>query len=83
MGKCKKRILNKSNDDFGMILKRDEVIENIISDIKEQTGEVIDFNKIPLNDKETFELLFYTALAGIVYLYSRHKNFALEQNNEI
>ena len=34
MGKCKKRILNKSNDDFGSILKRDEVIENIISDIK-------------------------------------------------
>lgn len=33
--------------------------------------------------EETFELLFYTALAGIVYLYSRHKNFALEQNNEI
>ncbi len=34
MGKCKKRILNKSNDDLGAILKRDEVIDNIISDIK-------------------------------------------------
>ena len=33
--------------------------------------------------EETFELLFYTALAGIVYLYSRHKNFALEQKNEL
>ena len=30
--------------------------------------------------EETFELLFYTALAGVVYLYSRHQNFAIEQN---
>ena len=30
--------------------------------------------------EEGFELLFYVALAGIVYLYSRHENFALEQN---
>lgn len=30
--------------------------------------------------EEGFELLFYTALAGIVYLYSRHQNFAIEQN---
>ena len=29
--------------------------------------------------EETFELFFYTALAGIVYLYSRHQNFAIEQ----
>ena len=29
--------------------------------------------------KEAFELFFYTALAGIVYLYSRHQNFAIEQ----
>jgi hypothetical protein len=33
--------------------------------------------------EEGFELLFYIALAGIVYLYSRHENFALEQGNEI
>jgi hypothetical protein len=33
--------------------------------------------------EEGFELLFYVALAGIVYLYSRHENFALEQGNEI
>lgn len=33
--------------------------------------------------EETFELLFYIALAGVVYLYSRHKNFALEQKNDI
>ena len=30
--------------------------------------------------EEAFELFFYTALAGIVYLYSRHQNFAIEQN---
>jgi hypothetical protein len=29
--------------------------------------------------EEAFELFFYTALAGIVYLYSRHQNFAIEQ----
>ena len=33
--------------------------------------------------EEGFELLFYVALAGIVYLYSRHENFAIEQNDEI
>ena len=33
--------------------------------------------------EEGFELLFYVALAGIVYLYSRNENFALEQGNEI
>lgn len=30
--------------------------------------------------EEGFELFFYTALAGVVYLYSRHQNFAIEQN---
>jgi len=33
--------------------------------------------------EEGFELLFYVALAGIVYLYTRDKNFAIEQNNEL
>lgn len=28
--------------------------------------------------EEGFELLFYTALAGIVYLYTRHQNFNME-----
>ena len=30
--------------------------------------------------EEGFELFFYTTLAGVVYLYSRHQNFAIEQN---
>ena len=34
MGKCKKRILNKNSDDFGSILKRNDVIIDIITDIK-------------------------------------------------
>ena len=32
--------------------------------------------------EESFELLFYVSLAGIVYLYSRHQNFMLEDNEE-
>lgn len=32
--------------------------------------------------EEGFELLFYICLLGIVYLYSRHKNFMLE-NEEL
>lgn len=31
--------------------------------------------------EEGFELLFYVSLFGIIYLYSRHKNFMLEEAN--
>ncbi|MCD7780151.1 MAG: hypothetical protein LUH05_05715 [Candidatus Gastranaerophilales bacterium] len=34
MGKSKKRILNKTTDLTGSVLKREEIIEQIISDIK-------------------------------------------------
>ena len=31
--------------------------------------------------EEGFELLFYVSLFGIIYLYSRHKNFAIEEKD--
>lgn len=34
MGKSKKRILNKNTEDIGSILKRDDVVLSVISDIK-------------------------------------------------
>ena len=30
--------------------------------------------------EEGFELLFYVSLFGIIYLYSRHKNFIIEKD---
>lgn len=58
-------------EDLGLLkmdflgLKNLSTIDNIISDIKEQTGEVIDFNKIPLNDKETFKVFETANTSGI------------------
>ncbi len=34
MGKCKKRGFNRNEEDYGSILKRDDVIIDIITDIK-------------------------------------------------
>ena len=34
MGKCKKRSFNKNTEDLGSILKRDDVVIDIITDIK-------------------------------------------------
>ena len=58
-------------EDLGLLkmdflgLKNLSTIDNIISDIKEQTGEVLDFNKIPLNDKETFKVFETANTSGI------------------
>lgn len=58
-------------EDLGLLkmdflgLKNLSTIDNIITDIKEQTGEVIDFNKIPLNDKETFKVFETANTSGI------------------
>ena len=58
-------------EDLGLLkmdflgLKNLSTIDNIISDIKEQTGEVIDFNKIPLDDKETFKVFETANTSGI------------------
>ena len=37
-------------------LKNLTIIDNIITDIKKETKEEIDFNQIPLNDKKTLEI---------------------------
>ena len=58
-------------EDLGLLkmdflgLKNLSTIDNIISDIKEQTGQVLDFNKIPLNDKETFKVFETANTSGI------------------
>ena len=58
-------------EDLGLLkmdflgLKNLSTINNIINDIKEQTGEVIDFNKIPLDDKETFKVFETANTCGI------------------
>lgn len=58
-------------EDLGLLkmdflgLKNLSIIDSIISDIKEQTGEVIDFNKIPLDDKETIKVFETANTSGI------------------
>ena len=58
-------------EDLGLLkmdflgLKNLSIIEHIIRDIKEQTGEEINFNKIPLNDKETLKVFENADTVGI------------------
>ena len=46
-------------------LKNLTIINNIITDVKEQTGTDIDFSKIPLDDKETLKIFETANTAGI------------------
>ena len=46
-------------------LKNLTIIDNILNDIKEQTGEVIEFSKIPLDDKETLKIFETANTSGI------------------
>ena len=46
-------------------LKNLTIIDNILNDIKDQTGEVIEFSKIPLNDKETLKIFETANTSGI------------------
>ncbi len=48
-----------------LALKNLTLIANIIQDIKEITGEEIDFNKIPLDDKESLKLFETANTCGI------------------
>ena len=58
-------------EDLGLLkmdflgLKNLTIIDNILNDIKEQTGEVVDFNKIPLDDKETLKIFETANTSGI------------------
>ena len=58
-------------EDLGLLkmdflgLKNLSTINNIINDIKEQTGEIVDFNKIPLDDKETLKVFETANTCGI------------------
>lgn len=58
-------------EDLGLLkmdflgLKNLTIIDNILTDIKNQTGEVIDFNKIPLDDKETLKIFETANTSGI------------------
>ena len=69
-------------EDLGLLkmdflgLKNLSIIEHIISDIKEQTGEDINFNKIPLDDKETLKIFTEADTVGIFQFESSGmKNF--------
>ena len=46
-------------------LKNLTIIDNILNDIKDQTGEVIEFSKIPLDDKETLKIFETANTSGI------------------
>ena len=46
-------------------LKNLTIIDNILTDIKETTGEEIDFSKIPLDDKETLNIFETANTSGI------------------
>ncbi len=46
-------------------IKNLTIIDNIISEVKKQTNEVIDFSKIPLDDKETLHLFETANTTGI------------------
>ena len=48
-----------------LALKNLTLIDNILSDIKEITGEEIDFSKIPLDDKNTLKLFETANTCGI------------------
>ena len=58
-------------EDLGLLkmdflgLKNLTIIDNIITDIKNTTGEVIEFNKIPLDDKETLTIFETANTSGI------------------
>ena len=58
-------------EDLGLLkmdflgLKNLTIIDNIITDIRKTTGEVIDFSKIPLDDKETLSLFETANTSGI------------------
>ena len=57
-------------------LKNLSIIEHIIRDIKNQTGEEINFNKIPLDDKETLKIFEEADTVGIFQFESSGmKNF--------
>lgn len=73
MGKAKRRNFNKTVDNIGMVLKRDEVISEIISDIKfhkitEQTMKNISLFGISI--EEIFEAgANYEDLSAIKHLF--------------
>ena len=46
-------------------LKNLTIIDNIINDIRNTTGEIIEFNKIPLDDKETLKIFETANTSGI------------------
>ncbi|MDD5888514.1 MAG: DNA polymerase III subunit alpha [bacterium] len=58
-------------EDLGLLkmdflgLKNLTIINNIINDVKDQTGEVIEFSKIPLNDQETLKIFETANTSGI------------------
>lgn len=58
-------------EDLGLLkmdflgLKNLTIIDNILNDIKEQTGEVLDFNKIPLTDQKTLKIFETANTSGI------------------
>ncbi len=58
-------------EDLGLLkmdflgLKNLTIIDNILNDIKEQLNEEVDFNKIPLNDKEALNIFKTANTTGI------------------
>ena len=58
-------------EDLGLLkmdflgLKNLTIIDNILSDIKEQTGDIVEFSKIPLDDKETLKIFETANTSGI------------------
>lgn len=58
-------------EDLGLLkmdflgLKNLTIIDNILTDIKNQTGEIIEFTKIPLDDKETLNIFETANTSGI------------------
>lgn len=58
-------------EDLGLLkmdflgLKNLTIINNILNDIKEQTGKVIEFSKIPLDDQETLKIFETANTSGI------------------
>ncbi len=48
-----------------LVLKNLTLIDNVLNDIKEYTKEEIDFNKIPLEDKDTLKLFEEANTCGI------------------
>ena len=48
-----------------LVLKNLTLIDNIINDIKEIEGKEVDFNKIPLDDKETLKIFEEANTCGI------------------